>query len=190
MNWLDILLLVIFLKSAIEGFTRGFVLSAFRILGVLTALYVGLFYRDKAVDFLKGSVNVNEALMPALNMTGSRANSSALPTGHSIDLLIEMALSAVGFLAIFIAVQVLFAVLGFFINGMFRYSGLSFPNRILGLLLALLSTCLWVALVSSVITPFVMAWPGSIIERGIAGSYILQKLKFLDFITPVVIKLI
>lgn len=190
MNWLDILLLLIFLKSAIEGFTRGVVLSAFRILGVLTAIYVGIFYRDTAANFIKGNVNVNEALKPVLNMTGSRANPGALPVGLSIDSLAQMALSAISFLIIFLAVQLLFAVLGFFVNGMFRYSGLSLPNRMLGFLLGLLSTSLWVVLISSVITPFVMAWPGSVLERGISGSYILQKLKFLDFITPVVIKLI
>lgn len=190
MNWLDILLLVFFIKSAIEGFSRGFILSAFRILGVLTALYVGIFYRDTTANFIKGKVNVNEALKPVLNMAGQRANSGALPVGLSIDSLVQMALSAISFLIIFLAVQLLFAILGFFINGMFRFSWLSLPNRLLGFLLGLLSTSIWVALISSVITPFVMAWPGSVLERGISGSYILHKLKFLDFITPVVIKLI
>jgi len=189
-NWLDILLLAFFAKSAVEGFTRGLVLSAFRMAGVLTALYVGIFYRDAAVSFIKSSVNVDEALKPVLNMTGPGASSGALPAGLSVDSLLQMALSAISFLLIFFVVLLIFAVLGFFLNGMLKFSGLSLPNRLLGLLFSLLSTSLWVALISSAITPFVLAWPGSFLERGIAGSYILQKLKFLDFISPVVIKLI
>lgn len=190
MNWLDILLLFVFLKSAIEGYTKGFVLSAFRILGVLTAIYVGLFYRDAAAKYIEKNTNVSEALKPVLNITSPKSNPGALPAGAAIDSLIQMALSALSFLIIFLAVQLLFALVGFFVNGMFRFSGLSLPNRVLGVLLGLLSTSLWVVLISSVITPFLMTWPGSVLERGISSSYILQKLKFLDFITPVVIKLI
>ncbi|MCG0275114.1 MAG: CvpA family protein [Thermosediminibacteraceae bacterium] len=189
MNWLDLLLVVLFLKSAFEGFSRGFLLSAFRIIGVLTALYVGLFYRDMTVDFLKGNLNVEEAISPVLKMARAGANGHAIQVGN-LDTLIEMALSALGFLIVFLAVQVLFTVVGFFLNGMLKFSNLSFQNRILGLLLGLLSTSIWVALVSSVLTPFIMAWPGSILEKGLSGSYILQHLRFLDFIIPVVVKLI
>ncbi|TYP57425.1 CvpA family protein [Thermosediminibacter litoriperuensis] len=191
MNWLDILLIVLFLKSAFEGFSRGFLLSAFKIAGVLTALYVSVFYRDAAVGFMKGSLKMEEALSPVLNLTKLPGTAQAVEAGATgINALLEMALSALAFLIIFLAVQALFALVGFFLSGVFRFSQLSFLNRIMGLSFGLLSTSIWIALVSSVLTPFVMAWPGSVLERGVSGSYILQHMKFLDFILPVVVKLI
>ncbi|ADL08970.1 CvpA family protein [Thermosediminibacter oceani] len=189
MNWLDILLIVLFLKSAFDGFSKGFLLSAFKIAGTLVALYVSIFYRDVAVGFLKESLNMEEALSPMLN-PGLPGTAHAVETSIGAGTLMEMALSALGFLAIFLAVQVLFALVGFFLSGVFMFSQLSFTNRIMGMGFGLLSTSVWIALISSVLSPFVMAWPGSVLERGVSGSYILQHMKFLDFILPVVVKFI
>lgn len=53
MNWVDIVIALIFLKSALQGFSRGLILSAFKTVGVIVALYMGVFYREVAVDFMK-----------------------------------------------------------------------------------------------------------------------------------------
>lgn len=190
MNWIDIFLLIIFLKSAIEGFSKGLILSAFKMAGVIVALYVGIFYRDLVVDFLKAHFAVESALSAMLNMP--RASGTGMESVGAVGLshIVDMALGAIGFFVIFAGVQLVFLIPAFFLDGLVKLTNLTAANRLLGLGFGLARSVLWVALIYAVLSPFLMAWPAGWLTRGLNGSYILMHLKFLDFITPVVVKLI
>jgi len=76
------------------------------------------------------------------------------------------------------------------ISGIVKLSNLSLFDRLLGGLFGIARAALWLALLSAVTSPFLLLFPGSILDRGISSSYILNHLRFLDFISPIVVKLI
>ncbi|MDI3480833.1 MAG: hypothetical protein PWQ97_488 [Tepidanaerobacteraceae bacterium] len=190
MNWVDILLLIIFLSSAIEGFSKGLILSAFKMAGVIMALYAGVFYRNAASEFLKTHIDIEPALMAMLNIPQASDAGVKAVGAVSLASFADMAMNALAFFIIFIGVQMLFLIPAFFLNSLVRLTHLTFINRLLGAAFGLARSAVGIALVYSLLSPFLMAWPSSWIWRGINSSYILMRLKFLDFITPVVVKLI
>jgi uncharacterized membrane protein required for colicin V production len=187
-NWVDIILLIIFIKSALEGFSRGFILSAFKTAGVIVALYMGIFYRDGAVDFLKTYFALDNFLSGII-LTPTITNYEALGV-INVKGVIELALGALGFFLVFLLVQTLFLIPAYFIDGLVKISSLTPINRLLGILFGLARTALWFILLSAVISPFLLVFPGSFIDKGLSTSYILNHIKFLDFISPIVVKLI
>lgn len=190
MNWIDIILLIFFLKSALQGFSRGLILSAFKTAGVIIALYMGVFYRDEAVKFISDYSPV-ENMLGNIFVASSSSKSGMNSLGVvGIQSITDMALGAIGFLLIFLGVVIIFQVPAYFIDGLVKLSKLTVANRVLGMVFAIGRSILWIGLLGAVVTPFFMAFPGSFLEKSILSSYILSNIKFLDFITPIVVKLI
>ena len=101
-----------------------------------------------------------------------------------------MAIGALGFFLVFLGVQLVFLVPAYFIDGLIKISSLTPINRILGMVFGLGRMALWFALLNAVLSPFLLIFAGSWLDMSLANSYILNHLKFLDFITPIVVKLI
>lgn len=187
-NWVDIILMIVFIKSAVQGFSKGLILSAFKTAGVVVALYTGVFYRDVAVDFLKTHLAMDRflsgiMLAPALNEHGAMGV-------INIKSIVELALSAVGFFSVFLLVQIIFLIPAYFINGIIKISSLTPLNRLLGTLFGLARTAMHFALLNAVLSPFLLAFPESFLDKALSTSYILNHIRFLDFISPIVVKLI
>jgi len=188
MNWLDIILLVVLIKSALQGFLRGFVLSAFKTAGVLVALFMGIFYRDEAVSLLKTKLAMDKYISSII-ISPAIKEYSALEV-MNVKNILDLLLAAMGFLLIFLLVQLIFLIPAYFINGIIKLSRLTLLDRLMGTLFGVARAALWFALLSAVTSPFLLLFPGSILEKGIGSSYILNNLRFLDFISPIVVKLI
>ncbi|NLZ51761.1 MAG: CvpA family protein [Thermoanaerobacteraceae bacterium] len=188
MNWLDIILMIILIKSGLQGFFRGFVLSAFKTAGVVVALFMGVFYRDEAVNFLKTKLALDR-YFSSIIPSPAISNYSTLDV-INVKSIIDLALGATGFFLVFLLVQIAFLIPAYFINGIVKISSLTLFNRLMGTVFGIARTALWFALISAVISPFLLVFPGSILDKGISSSYILNNLRFLDFISPIVLKLI
>ncbi len=188
MNWVDIILLIVFIKNALQGFSRGLILSAFKTAGVIVALYMGVFYRDAVVNFLKTNFAMDKFLSGII-LTPAITNYEALGV-INVKGIVELALSAVGFFLVFLLVQIVFLILAHFIDGLVKISSLTPLNRLLGILFGLARTALWFVLLSAVVSPFLVAFPESFLNKGFSTSYILNHIRFLDFISPIVVKLI
>jgi uncharacterized membrane protein required for colicin V production len=187
-NWVDIILLIIFIKSAVQGFSRGLILSAFKTAGVIVALYMGVFYRDMVVNFLKTYFALDNFLSGII-LTPAITDYDTLSV-INVKSIIDLALGAVGFLLVFLLVQIVFLIPTYFIDGLIKISSLTLLNRLLGILFGLARTALWFALLGAVTSPFLLAFPESFLDKGLSTSYILNHIKFLDFISPIVVKLI
>lgn len=188
MNWVDVILLIILIKSALQGFSRGLILSAFKTAGVIVALYMGVFYRDVAVDFLKTYFAMDNFLSGII-LTPAITDYEALGV-INVKGIIDLALGAVGFFLVFLLVQLVFLIPAYFIDGLVKISSLTPLNRLLGTLFGLARTALWFVLLTAVVSPFLLAFPGCFLDKGLSTSYILNHIKFLDFISPIVVKLI
>lgn len=190
MNWVDIILLILFAKSAFQGFARGFIVSAFKTAGVAIALYVGIFYKEQVVEFLKTRFAFEPFIQTVLNMPMATEAGSREVSALANPFLLDMGVKAAGFFIAFLAIQIVFTVLAYFLDGICNITRLTPFNRLLGILFGIGRMALLIALVSTVISPFLMAWKGSWLEQSISGSYILMNMKLIDFITPVMVKLI
>lgn len=186
MNWLDIILVIILLKNALQGFSRGLILSAFKMVGTVVALYVGVFYRDVFMNYLRTFFPVKALLT---------AYFDPKPLGQSIAVmelqnLYDLAFGALAFLIIFLIAKLLFILPALFIRGIIKSSNLSFLDRVLGMVLGFGRAILGIVLLNSVVSPFLLARPESFIEKTFGQSFIMLNIKALDFITPIVVKLI
>lgn len=186
MNWLDAILVVFFIVNAVQGFSRGLILSAFKTAGAIVALYVGIFYRETMVEFLKGFLPIEAAIAAMFQLPHHPEAVKVL----GLSTVIDMALGAVGFLLVFALVNLAFTIPAYFIHGLVKLAALSPLNRILGMLFGIARTALVIALVTSALSPFLLASPGGWLDRGFNTSYILFHLRFLDVLTPMVVKLI
>lgn len=189
MNWMDMILVIILVKNALQGFAKGFVVSVFKIIGTVAALYIGIFYRDWVVEFLKTKLSFDRFLSYFINpkVPNMKPYYAEVMTVNGI---VDIMLSLTGFLLIFIVVRLAFLLPSFFIENIIKTSKLSTINRILGLALGLARCFLSIALFSAIMTPFTMISPGGLLDKGITESFILMHIKSLDIITPIVIKLI
>jgi len=188
MNWVDIILVLFLLKSGLQGFSRGLILSAFKTCGVIVALYMGIFYREAAVEFMNNHLSIDTYLSNAL-LIPALTQSNELSV-INIKGIIDTAIGALGFFLVFLGVQLVFLVPAYFIDGLIKISSLTPINRILGMVFGLGRMALWFALLNAVLSPFLLIFAGSWLDMSLANSYILNHLKFLDFITPIVVKLI
>lgn len=164
-------------------------ISVFKMIGTVAALYIGVFYRDFIVDFLKVKLSLDRFLAYFITpkAPGIKPDYAKVITTNG---LIDIMLSVIGFVLIFIIVRLAFLLPSFFMEGIIKASKLSTANRFLGLTLGLAQCFLGIALLNAVMTPFIIVRPGGILEKGITESLILMHIKSLDIITPIVIKLI
>ena len=95
MNWLDIVLLIIIIKSALQGYFKGFVLAAFKTAGVIVSLFMGIFYRDEAVSFLKAQLAMDRHIS-SMMLSPAMRDLNTLGVAN-IRNIIDLMLAAVGF---------------------------------------------------------------------------------------------
>ena len=103
--------------------------------------------------------------------------------------IVEMALGALGVFG-FLGVQLLFLIPAYFIDGVVKVTNMTPLNRFLGVIFGIGRLALWFAFLSAILTPLLLAFPGSWLDKGLSNSYILNNIRFLDFISPIVVKLI
>lgn len=189
MNWVDMILVVMLIKNALQGFSRGFVITIFKMVGTVVAIYIGVFYKDLVIDFLKVKLSLDTFLAYFITPKVPDIKpgyTEVITTSGLVDLM----LSVIGFLFVFMIARLAFLLPSFFMESIVKASKLSITNRFLGLILGLARCFLGIALLSAVMTPFMIMRSGGLLEKGMTESFILMHIKSLDIITPIVIKLI
>ena len=106
MNTLDIILLIPLAYFAYKGFSKGFIITLAMLAGILVGLYAAIHFSEYAVGFLTSRLNTN--------------------TGN---------IRMISYLVTFVAVLVLVYLLGQFLTGVVKTTGLGFLNRIGGVIL-------------------------------------------------------
>ena len=111
MNWLDIVILVIFSLAAFWGYKRGFVSGLTMICGSILGIYLGLNFSELVAEHLKNNYTNNSYF-----------------------------LITIAFVLIFLLVYVSFWFVGRLISKVLKIIQLSFLNRVLGSVLYILSS--------------------------------------------------
>lgn len=191
MNFLDIFLLFIFIKGAVDGYTRGIVTSAINVVGIIISIYAAIFYQKNTVDFLSKNFGLERRLAQVFNLGTGRLPSDSLPAGIlNHRMILDMALNAIAFLVIFAGIQIIFAVAEYFIAGLTKKTKMSFLNRLSGAFLSLIAIALWLSIVTTAFQPFFTIFNNRYFWNLLNESKILNQLRVIDTIFPKVIKFI
>jgi membrane protein required for colicin V production len=108
MNTLDIIILIPLAYFAFKGFTKGFIITLAMLAGILIGLYAAIHFSEYSTKLLQDNLNF-----------------------HSSNI------RMISYLITFIVVLVLVYLLGKFLTGVVKTTGLGFVNRLAGLLLGI-----------------------------------------------------
>ncbi|MGC8864132.1 MAG: CvpA family protein [Bacteroidales bacterium] len=117
LNYLDIIILSFLLGFAIRGFFRGLILSLASLLGLIAALYAAWHF----------SVFLRNELSSILHVEGSTVK-------------------ILSFIFTFVGTIILFHLIGKLLEKVVKIAGLSFLNKLGGLILGLLKGSLWLSI--------------------------------------------
>lgn len=67
MNTVDIVLLIILLVAAVQGFRRGFVLEVVSMLALILAIFVGFKLLHEGMEFLRDQFDISGSILPYLS---------------------------------------------------------------------------------------------------------------------------
>jgi membrane protein required for colicin V production len=153
-NWLDILLIVLLAVFVFEGVRQGFARLAIGMAATLIGILLAAWFYGSAGALL-------------LPYVSSRALANAA-----------------GFLIVFIGIQIAGALLGWALATLFKWTGLSWLDRLLGALLGAVKT----AVVGVVLVLILTAFPLKPIPDSIAGSqsapYLIEASHVLVYLCP------
>ncbi len=154
MNWLDIVLLILFALFVFEGLRHGFSRVAIGLIATVLGLFLASWFYGVAGAFL----------MPYVS-SKSIANIG-------------------GFLMVFFGVQIAGALLGWLLSRMFKWTGLSWLDRILGAALGALKA----ALVGIILVMILLAFPIRQVPASVAQSqlapHLVEAAYVLVYMTP------
>ncbi|WP_066821737.1 CvpA family protein [Clostridium tepidiprofundi] len=147
---------------------------------------------NRVTDFVAGklsSMAVPSSSIPASNTVFPTSNKnmgifsfvedtikSGLTSGeHTIaEFLVHIILITISAILIFVAVKTVFALIGLLINSLLKKSSiLNAMNRILGMLLGIVTSTIIIAFIIMIVTPFVFMTPDSYIAQMFNKSIIL-----------------
>ena len=154
MNWLDYLFLLIALFYAIHGFARGFSRVIVGLIAAVAGLFVACWTYGVAASYLQPYVS-------------SKAVANVL-----------------GFFLIFIAIQILGAIIGKILHKLFRWTGLGWLDRLLGLAFGALKAAVLGVVLVLILTAFPMKpIPDSVAHSRIA-PYLLEAAQAVSYAAP------
>ncbi len=121
LNWVDYIILAIFLFSMLAGFGRGFVREVISLLTIIAAFIVASMFANTLAVMFTSSASVQTVVAQASASTGTNAAQSAsyVALGLSYTLL-------------FVGTLIIGSIIGFFVNMAFQAGILGIGNRLLG----------------------------------------------------------
>lgn len=121
LNWVDYIILIIFLFSILAGFGRGLVRELISLLTLVAASVVASMFSNSLATAFTNNASVQSVVNEASSTIGSTASQSAsyLALGLSFTLL-------------FVGTMIVGSLFGYFINMAFQTGVLGIGNRLLG----------------------------------------------------------
>lgn len=153
-NWLDILLVIFLVAFVIEGFAQGFSRVVIGLISTVLGILFAAWTYGVAGSFFEPFVK-------------SRAISNVI-----------------GFIVVFVVIQILGAILAWGVSRLFKWTGLSPLDRALGGLFGAVKA----ALIGIAFVMLLMAFPLKQVPESVAGSriapYAIESAQVLSYIAP------
>ncbi|EEG76443.1 CvpA family protein [Dethiobacter alkaliphilus] len=147
MNWLDVLLILLFIFSISMGWRRGLIRQLFDVAAVIAAYAVALFFGREFVLWLNNFIPLAEWFPAWFSETS--------PLGFAVG---EILLRLLGFFILFFAVRLVFRVVGGLLHSIFCLPVLGTINGAGGMLMGMLKGLLLILIIVAagqlISTPF------------------------------------
>lgn len=159
-NWMDIIIIVFLLYSAIDGMGRGFLLSILNIAGLLLALYFSNFFCSYAVTYILKNTHILPRLeglfVERINnispittyLFNNSGNGQRLQTTISLFFI-----KAACFLCLFIIITFIINIFKDMIKGTVRRTPIKYADRLLGFIFGFIKGVVIVFLFFALMTP-------------------------------------
>lgn len=121
LNWVDILILCVFLFSVLAGLMRGLVKEIISLLTWIAAFIIAIIFSSKLAALFTGTQQVQSAISSASNAVGTSAAQS-----------ISVLSVGVSFIILFVGTLLIGSIIGSIISKAVDSVGIGFINRFLG----------------------------------------------------------
>lgn len=120
-NWVDYIILAIFLLSVLAGFGRGFVREMISLLTWVVAIIVAMLFASPLANVFTGTQTVQNLVTSASTSIGMNATES-----------VSYFALGISFLILFVGVIIAGAIIGYIVNTATQTGGVGIVNRLLG----------------------------------------------------------
>lgn len=121
LNWVDLVILAIFLISVLAGLMRGLVKEIISLATWIAAIFIAVMFSSKLAMLFTST-------QPVQSMVSSTSTSIGSSTAHPVSLLAI----GISFLILFIGTMIIGAIINYIISSAMSSIGLGLINRLLG----------------------------------------------------------
>lgn len=121
LNWVDIIILVIFLASVLAGLIRGFVKEIISLLTWIAAFVIAVMFASKLAAWFTSMPSVQSMIASASNSIGTSAETS-----------VSYIALGISFLLLFVCTLIIGSIISTIISRAIESVGIGFINRLLG----------------------------------------------------------
>lgn len=121
LNWVDNIILVMFLVSILAGLMRGLVREMIALLTWAAAFVISILFSSKVAAAFSGNQAVQSMANQATNTVGMNAGTS-----------LSMLSIGASFIGLFVGTIIVGSVVNYFVSSAVEGRGISFSNRLLG----------------------------------------------------------
>ncbi|MGI6452721.1 MAG: CvpA family protein [Syntrophomonadaceae bacterium] len=188
-NWLDGLIALILVISAVSGLRRGFMEAMGSIVGIIVAVFLAVIYHDDLVIFLEAKYGVisyladkikGELNLTALSITNplvDHLDSPSLlsdPGGYLARLLV----TAGAFIVILFMVKLIIDLVIHGLDSLFSHGVLDWMNRMLGMILVMVKNMLFLSIILGILYPVILTGANMGFEGAITTLAVVDNSKF------------
>lgn len=121
LNWVDMIILLVFLASVLAGLVRGFVKEIVSLLSWVAAFVIAAMFSSKLAEWFLNTPSAKSLVSSISNSIGANAEQS-----------ISMIAIALSFILLFVVTLAIGAIIGMIISSAAASVGIGFINRLLG----------------------------------------------------------
>ncbi|MBS4536983.1 CvpA family protein [Clostridium sp. D2Q-11] len=198
MTIVDIIIIIIIVLTGLEGFNKGFILSAFSLLGTIIALLIAKQYYHLISSFLINNTNIYiwlyKRVFPKISSIVEGEGSLTLDTLLKIikipeilinndmqgidyssaqilsDIITILIINIIGIIVIFIIANILLSLIVTIVNIFFKLPLLNSFNKLSGLLFGLIKGVLMIFIIYAILTPIISLNPDGLISTQTTNS--------------------
>lgn len=191
-NWLDITIIFFLVYSAMDGMSKGFLMSFLNIAGIFIALYFSNYFCSYLVGYILKNThiinNLEKLFVKRINKVGFLTNYVfSITTGnqkiqHTVSLLF---IKVACFLCLFVIFTLFINIFKDMIRGSVRRTPIKYADKLLGFIFGFIKGILIVFLFFAVITPVMTLLPkNSEILKLLDSSSFAKYFLMYNFVIP------
>lgn len=214
MNWVDWAIIIVLAVNLFDGLRKGFITSFFGFVGMISSIFISVFYHKSLADYLNSYFLLDEKIrvflegrltipVETINL-GGEVNLGALREagvppflgnlfkGKLLDggtfnlaaLMSDFFVNVISFFIIFLVIRFIFSIIILILNQLIKTGGLSGFNRLLGMAFGGLKGAMIIMVIITLAIPFLSLNPTGFFNNAFNSSVLGKYFYLYNFIPP------